>query len=146
MDRILVIGYGNTLRRDDGAGPEVARRIEALALPGVDTLEAHQLLPEHAELLSRVDRAIFIDASVGDCPEEIRMEPVAPDPDAGFDAHASDPGGMLALAQILFERAPKAWIIPLPAADLDIGEGLSATAEDAVEQAVKLITGFCKQQ
>jgi len=35
----LVIGIGNSLRRDDGAGPLVVRRLEALALPGLRTLE-----------------------------------------------------------------------------------------------------------
>ncbi len=143
MEHTLVIGYGNTLRRDDGAGPEVARRIESLALPKVDTLQAHQLLPEHAELLSRVDRAIFVDASVGDIPPEPCMEPIAPDPNAELDAHASDPGGMLALARILFGHAPASWVIQLPAADLDIGEGLSPIAEEAVQQAVTLINEFC---
>ena len=32
---ILVIGYGNTLRGDDGVGPKVAEAVAALALPGV---------------------------------------------------------------------------------------------------------------
>lgn len=144
MKRTLVIGYGNTLRRDDGAGPETARRVEALSLPGVDTIEAHQLLPEHAEILSRTARTIFVDASVGDVPPEICMEPIAPDLNAELDAHSSDPGGLLALAQLLFDGAPTAWVIQLPAADLAIGEGLSPTAEDAVQQAVALISGFCQ--
>jgi Ni,Fe-hydrogenase maturation factor len=33
---LLVIGYGNTLRRDDGVGPRVADAIAALALPAPD--------------------------------------------------------------------------------------------------------------
>jgi len=35
----LVIGIGNLLRRDDGAGPLVIHCLEALALPGLQTLE-----------------------------------------------------------------------------------------------------------
>jgi hydrogenase maturation protease len=31
--RILVVGYGNTLMADDGAGPEVVRRLQGMALP-----------------------------------------------------------------------------------------------------------------
>ena len=142
MERILVIGYGNTLRRDDGAGPEVARRVAELGLPSIDVLEAHQLLPEHAELLSRVERAIFVDASLADIPDQICLEPVAPDPTAELGTHAADPGGMLALARVLFGHAPQAWIILLPAVDLDIGEGLSPAMEDAGQQAVSLIRDF----
>ena len=46
---LLVIGYGNSLRRDDGVGPRVAEAIEALNLPGVQTLVCQLLSPEHAE-------------------------------------------------------------------------------------------------
>ena len=64
MKRTFVIGYGNSLRGDDGAGPEVARRVMALDLPDAEVLEAHQLLPEHAEMISHYERVVFVDASV----------------------------------------------------------------------------------
>ena len=35
---ILVVGYGNTLRGDDGVGPRVAEAIGKRQLPGVRTL------------------------------------------------------------------------------------------------------------
>ena len=41
--RILVIGYGNPGRRDDGLGPALAARLEALALPGVTVESDFQL-------------------------------------------------------------------------------------------------------
>ena len=143
MARTLVIGYGNSLRRDDGAGPEVARRLEELALPGVDVIEAHQLLPEHAERLSHYDRVIFVDATMEDDLPEVCLQPIAPKADAGIDAHASDPGALLALALLLFERAADGWMVRLPVEDLGIGDGLSGTAEAAVEEAVEVIRGFC---
>jgi hydrogenase maturation protease len=143
MARTLVIGYGNSLRRDDGAGPEVARRLEELALPGVDVIEAHQLLPEHAERLSHYDRVIFVDATMEDDLPEVCLQPIAPKADAGIDAHASDPGALLALALLLFERAADGWIVRLPVEDLGIGDGLSGTAGTAVEEAVEVIRGFC---
>ena len=52
LDEVLVIGYGNTLRQDDGVGPYVAERFEELGLPGVRTLVEAQLSPEHAEVIS----------------------------------------------------------------------------------------------
>lgn len=143
MTPTLVIGYGNSLRRDDGAGPEVAQRLRELALPGVEVIEAHQLLPEHAERLSHFKRAIFVDASVEEDLDEVALRPVAPDADAGIDAHASDPGGLLALAELLFDGAPDSWIVRLPVEDLGIGEGLSNTAAAAVREAVEQIQAFC---
>jgi hypothetical protein len=46
---LLVIGYGNSLRRDDGVGPRVAEAVEALQLPGVRTLTCQLLTPEFAD-------------------------------------------------------------------------------------------------
>ena len=54
----LIIGYGNTLRGDDGAGRRV---VEALAdtLPPGAAVSLHQLTPEWAETISHVDHVIF---------------------------------------------------------------------------------------
>ena len=47
----MVIGYGNTLRSDDGVGPLVAEAVHELVLPDVQTLAAGLLTPELADLL-----------------------------------------------------------------------------------------------
>jgi len=138
----LVIGYGNTLRRDDGAGVEIARRVGALERPGVEVIEAHQLLPEHADALSRVDRAVFVDASVEEGLDDVRVREVAPSSDPSLAPHASDPESLLALAALLFERAPKAWLVEIPAADLGIGEGLSEAVEGACDKAFEQVMGL----
>ena len=49
---LVVIGYGNELRGDDGAGPRVARAVAAHNLPGVQIITAHQLTPEMADGLA----------------------------------------------------------------------------------------------
>src|ERR1035441_6445297 len=61
---LLVIGYGNTLRGDDGVGPRVAEAIEKLNLPGVRTLVCQQLSPEYADPVSRARTVVFVDAAV----------------------------------------------------------------------------------
>ncbi|MGB7620863.1 MAG: hydrogenase maturation protease, partial [Terriglobia bacterium] len=63
MSKILVIGYGNTLRGDDGAGPRVAEMI-ARRFPQVDSLVLHELQPELAEAVSGYEEVIFVDAHV----------------------------------------------------------------------------------
>ena len=145
MSGILILGYGNTLRRDDGAGPEVARRVEALGMPGVEVVEAHQLLPEHAELLSRVERAVFVDASVEEGIAGVRCGIAAADEPA-LAPHASDPPALLGLARLLFERAPEAWLVTIPGFDLGIGEGLSPAAQRACAEAVERIRELLSEQ
>jgi hydrogenase maturation protease len=132
---VLVIGYGNELRRDDGVGPCVARAAAAWNLPGLRALSVHQLTPELAEELAVMDRVIFIDAAAeGHGPEVRTLVPAA----AGAAAlgHAVDPRRLLGLTAALHGRAPMAWLITAPAADLGHGEGLSPEGERAAAEAL----------
>ena len=90
---ILVIGYGNTLRGDDGVGPKVAETVGALRLPGVRTLICQQLSPEHAAPISVADTVIFVDAAV-DAPEEVQLRRLTPNDSPQLLAHAADFEGM----------------------------------------------------
>jgi hydrogenase maturation protease len=132
-----VIGYGNELRRDDGFGPRVAREVAARGLAEVATLEAHQLLPEHADWISRFARVVFVDASVA-C-EGVEVRRLEASREARLAPHASDPGALLALAGALFGRAPEAWLVTVEAVDLGLGEGLSDGVEQQVPGAVAAV-------
>jgi hydrogenase maturation protease len=141
---ILVIGYGNTLRRDDGVGPSVADAIAALAPPGVRALACPLLTPELADPISRASVVIFVDAAV-DAPREVQMRKLAPADTSQIMAHAASPATLLALARDVFGHAPEAWLLTIPAEDISIGEELSAFTrrglESAVEQIKRLASG-----
>ena len=106
---ILVIGYGNTLRRDDGVGPRVAEAVSALALPGVRALTCPLLTPELADVIWRARVAIFVDAAV-DAPREVQMRKLAPAGSSQVMAHAASPATLLALARDVFGHAPEALV------------------------------------
>ncbi len=72
MKKALVIGYGNTLRSDDGVGVWVAGRIAALHLPYVDVRTYHQLYPELAADIVQYDTVIMVDASFSSEPIIVR--------------------------------------------------------------------------
>ena len=135
---ILVIGYGNTLRSDDGVGPRVAEAVAALNLPGVRAVVCPQLTPELAEPLSQARMVIFVDAAV-DRPREVRLRSLTPAATSQTMAHAADPSTILALARDLFGRAPEAWWLTIPAADLGFGEGLSLLARRGFQTALRQI-------
>ena len=140
---LLVIGYGNTLRSDDGVGPRVADAVDALRLPGVWTLTCHQLSPEHAEPISQADRVIFVDAAV-DGPREVQLRALAPNDTSQLMAHAADPRTMLALARDVFGHAPAAWWLTIPATELGFGEALSRETEAGFHEAVKQIESLAR--
>jgi hydrogenase maturation protease len=134
----LVIGYGNTLRGDDGVGPRVAEAVAALNLPGVRTLACQMLTPELADQISQARVAIFVDAAV-DVPNEVQLRKLEPNDSSQLMAHAADPRTMLALARDVFGHAPEAWWLTIPAVNLDFCEELSPETQRGFEEALEKI-------
>ena len=141
---LLVIGYGNTLRGDDGVGPKVAEAMEELGLPGVQVLVCHQLSPEHAEPISQARGVIFVDAAV-DAAERIQLRRLEPNESPQLMAHAADPRTMLALARDVFGHAPQAWWLTIPAKELGFGTGLSPEAEAGYRAAIRQIRQLAEE-
>jgi hydrogenase maturation protease len=134
----LVIGYGNTLRSDDGVGAKVAAAVAELDLPGVVALVLHQLTPELAETISEARAVVFVDAAV-DASTEVQMRQLEPAEGAQLMAHAADPRSLLAFAQQLFGRCPPAWWLTIPAENLEFGEELSPLARRGYKTALDKI-------
>ena len=139
----LVIGYGNTLRGDDGVGPRVVEAVEKLNLRGVRTLICQQLSPEYADPVSRAHTVVFVDAAV-DAPREVQLRKIEPNESAQLMAHAADPRTMLALARDVFGHAPQAWWLTIPAVKLDFSETLTPEAQRGFEVALKKIQELCR--
>jgi hydrogenase maturation protease len=132
--KALLIGYGNTLRHDDGAGHAVARAVRDFDIPGVEVVTSHQLLPEHSEIVSQAPLVVFADATFGDADAVCarRVDPChAPD----LWGHACDPGALLAMAERLYSRRPDGWLVTVPGVDFRMGEGLSQVAAEGVHTA-----------
>jgi len=140
---VLIIGYGNTLRGDDGVGPRVAEAVGGLNLPGVRTLMCPLLTPELADPISRVEHVIFVDAAV-DAPQEVQWRKLQPKESSQLMAHAADPRTMLALARDVFGHVPEAWWLTIPAIDLGFCEQFSPAVRRDFKVAVKTIEAFCQ--
>ena len=136
--RILVIGYGNPGRLDDGLGPAFAERIQALAIPGVTTDADYQLNIEDAAELRHYDAVVFADASM-DAAEPFTLQPLAPEHTGlGFSSHSVSPAAVLGLADALFGARPHAHLLGIRGHAFDgFGEGLSEQAKINLEAAVK---------
>jgi hydrogenase maturation protease len=139
VPRVVVAGYGNTLRRDDGVGWRVAAALAERRSDGVTVLLGQQPLPEWAETLAVTEVAYFVDASLtaSDRPRLRRLTPV---PDASLlDGHGLRPAHLLWLADRLYGRAPASYLLALPAVDLGFGEALSPRAARAAGRAIRLL-------
>lgn len=134
---ILVIGYGNPGRLDDGLGPAFAERIRALGLPGVDVESNYQLNIEDAELVSRYGAVVFADASV-DATEPFEFAPLEKQaPMVGFSSHSISAPSLMGLAAELFGANPEAYAMAIRGYDFDdFGETLSEGAHGNLACAV----------
>ena len=139
----LVIGYGNTLRGDDGAGFAIAEAVEAWNLSQVRSLPIHQLTIDLAADISEVEVVIFVDAAM---PSELEnstaamtvrsISPVVNTADLG---HAVTPQALLAIAQSIYHSMPQAYWVLIPAENFDFSEEFSTTTETSIQLALDKI-------
>jgi hydrogenase maturation protease len=130
---LLVIGYGNELRGDDGVGPRIARAVSSWGLPQVRALDVQQLTPELADAIGQADRVVFVDAAVGG--EEVRLSPLQGKPGLR-SGHGSNPRELLALAELLHGKQPEAWLLTVPAENIELSEKLSPSCARGLEAAL----------
>ena len=135
--KLLVIGYGNPGRLDDGLGVAFAERIQAMELPGVAVESNYQLNVEDAELVSRFDTVVFADASV-DAEPPFEFTPLEKKPAmVGFSSHSITAGSLLGVAAELFGANPQAYAMAIRGYDYDeFGEYLSPEAQSNLDAAV----------
>lgn len=137
--RVLVLGYGNPGRQDDGLGPAAAALIDDLGWPGVTAFENYQLCIEDAIDVAAHDIVWFIDASkVGETPFSVRELSAAPTLD--FTSHLVRPETILALAQQYFGGTPQALLLAIRGYDYEFFEGLTPEANENLHLAVQMVS------
>ncbi|MGA2961445.1 MAG: hydrogenase maturation protease [Candidatus Korobacteraceae bacterium] len=142
MRQILVIGYGNPLRGDDGFGGLAASYVEERQIPGLEVIISHQLNPELTELLHNCSHAIFLDAVAGDEPGTLRATPVEHCDLSSSGMHHFEPGSLLALSQAIFGQSPPATLITATARSFHHGDEISPEVRQAAATAAETIASL----
>jgi hydrogenase maturation protease len=144
MKSILVIGYGNTLRGDDGAGVRAAALI-AERYPDITCIETHQLTPELSERIAEFDIVFFIDAQSD--AREVTARLIEPKVELDQPrTHFFSPESLLSLSQQLYQRIPEAtYTIGIPASEFNFSEQLVPATKKAIEQSIDLVNKLLKQ-
>jgi len=139
MARIVVAGYGNPLRGDDGVGWRVAEAVAEKWGARVCVLMGQQPTPEWAPVLAAADVAFLVDATHEAVPGLCvrRLEPFA---GGGLaDGHTFGPGHVLGLAAALYGHVPESYLLLLPAEHFDFGAELSPKTARAAERALRFL-------
>ena len=140
--KVLVCGYGNPFRTDDGVGhllaPAVAELIASRGGEAEVRLE-HQLLPEMAEEFGKYDLLAFTDARVPGTGsgKGYDIREISPDPALeGLNIHSVGPEWILALAARLWGKVPPSVLVSVEGESFDFGEGLTAACNERMDNAL----------
>ena len=140
MASVLVIGYGNLDRADDGVAfhvvnalrvrldqPPLADHQSGLeTLSGtVDSLFVRQLVPELMETAAGYRRVVFVDAHVGDGRRELCCETLNPEYAPSPFTHHLTPASFLAMTGALYGRTPEGFIVSVRGRGFDFTRDLS---------------------
>ncbi len=149
---LLVIAYGNTLRRDDGAGIGLASilvkqwRVCGLA---VRYVVVPQLTPELTVEIAdhAVAGVVFVDAAqvVNTAqaePHTIKIQTIQLDLATPAISHYLDPAGLLLYAHLLEGCSAPAWLVSVPGVDFGYGEGFSQSVHVLLRDAPQLALAF----
>lgn len=136
MNKSLIIGYGNSLRSDDGIGVRIAQIVAHWHLLQVRSLACHQLTPEIAADLAQVDLVIFVDACQVVGINTVKLYSLQPLVLNQIRSHLSDPRAILSLTQAIYQKCPQAWWLTVPGSNFEFGDRLSAIAQQGVSEAL----------
>jgi len=154
MKNLLLFGYGNPDRGDDGAAFHILLRLfqdfgvqdpdifsaDVLALnKETDTLFNFQLLPEYADLVTHYEKVIFIDAHTAEIADEMSIKEVKADYQYSPFTHHFSPSSCLAVAKSLTGNAPEAWLISIRGYQFGFSRVLSDETSALVDRAVAYI-------
>jgi hydrogenase maturation protease len=162
MPSVLLIGYGNISRRDDGVALHILQRLRTrLGLvpseldedadgeldASLAMLAVHQLGPELAETIVGYDAVVFIDAHVeGVAWEPVHWQEIAPAYRPNIVTHHLRPDSVLALCVSLYGHGPRGFVLSVLGTDFDFGEELSADTSAFADQAMALLLTFLQGQ
>lgn len=140
--RVCVLGFGNRLWRDEGAGSILAEALAAA--PGVDSVDGGLVPENYLETVAanRPDTILLIDAAdFGGQPGEIRLLAPGELLAAGVSTHAGSPR-MLADYLQRRTRAPVVLLAVQPG-DTSEGSTLSRPVSEAVSYLLRILPGLC---
>jgi len=150
MPRVLLIGYGNTLRGDDALGPLAIERLRSLLwdaeVAETEFLSCRQLAPELAQRLASSDLALFVDAACDGESGTVRVQRLSPEAgDVASFTHHVKPEVLLQLAQALYGRAPQAVLVSGAGAAFESSERLSEQGQQALNEVCRRVPRMIRE-
>lgn len=146
MGRTVVIGVGNTYRRDDGVGPAVVTLLRRRHLPGIELATTLGDTAELIELWTGAGLAIVVDAVVTEGRRIGAVHCLSLESRLGLgdpvSSHGLQLGEAVELARALGRLPDRLEFFAIEIADAGHGAGLS----DAVRQSALRVAGHITKE
>ncbi len=157
---LLIVGYGNLDREDDGVAWHILSRLAARLeiafaatpeeyefIPGqsIDLYFGLQLVPELSEVLNQYARVCFVDAHTGAVPEEIHFEPLLAQMQPSPFTHHLTAAALLSLTAALYPQPPEAVLVSVRGYNFGFSQQLSPATNRLADQAVSIIADWIEK-
>lgn len=153
MKKILLLGYGNPDREDDGVAWHILRALAVkMGLPAPDSYEDDfpenphvdfafylQLTPEMADDISAYEYVYFVDAHTGNIPEEVRLIDVESDFQKSPFTHHLTAQSLLSICETLYNTKPESALLSVRGYQFLFSRTLSEPTAALVPEAVELV-------
>ena len=143
--KILIYGYGNPGRQDDGLGILLSETIETWTrekgLTNIETDSNYQLNIEDAARISAFDLVIFADASK----EKIKgyaFTSLKASPKIDFTMHSVSPAFILNLCREVYQKIPSAFLLHIKGFEWEFMKDMTPEATKNLQEAA----GFLKNR
>jgi hydrogenase maturation protease len=151
MTKILIYGYGNPGRQDDGIGERFVKMteewIEKEKISEISTDCNYQLNIEDSATIGGYDTVFFVDASIVEEVENYKLEVVEPnDATIEFTMHAVSTSYVVDLCRKIYGRTPKTYVLHIKAYEFDFVEELTPKAKDNMEAAFLFLKAFIRKE
>ena len=142
---ILLVGIGNSGRRDDGLGWKFADLAGKFQQTEIDCEYRYQLQVEDVLMICRYEKVIFADASHSEIKEGFEWKPCQAAPHYFFSSHMQSPETILYLAKELFNKTPEAYKLAIAGHNWGLGTMLSKPAIENLQKAFNFFENYFVQ-
>lgn len=140
---ILIYGYGNPGRQDDGLGNSFIAKLDSWILENkfvhIETDSNYQLNIEDALAISDKKMVLFVDASIEEI-DDFCFSAVNPsDSTIEFSMHAVSTSFVLDLCQKIYNKNPNTYLLHIKGYEWDFNDELTVQGEENLFKALSLV-------
>jgi hydrogenase maturation protease len=150
MKKILIVGYGNSLRGDDGLGPLIAQQIADRPEPASVRIRVVRLPQLDISLVSDMkdaDTVIFVDARHDEDENPVVVKSVTPQASVAFGGHSTHCLGVDTLVTIIrdwYDTRQQCFLVMPKGYDFSIGDNISFQGMQAADSAINKIDNLIR--